>query len=42
MLASAIAPRMATAVTVPGVVVKMEPNRICWVAPVVDPVVVPR
>ncbi len=37
-----MAPRTATAGMVPLVVVKIEPNRICWVAPVVAPVVVVR
>ena len=37
MQASAIAPKITTAGMVPPAVVKIEPNRICWVAPVVAP-----
>ena len=42
MQASAITPKITTAGMVAPAVVKIEPNRICWVAPVVAPVVVSR
>ena len=42
MQASAITPKITTTGMVPPAVVKIEPNRICWVAPVVAPAVVSR
>ena len=42
MLASDITLKIATNQMVPLGIVKIEPNRICWVAPVVAPEVVSR